>query len=62
MAHPSPPQQILQDTDNEQAVRILLECIHVFSFFSSQGADGAAVGAVRHRGCESAHGEGTAGA
>ena len=38
-AHPSSPWQILRDTVNERAVRILLECILVirvydFSFFS----------------------------
>ena len=30
MAHRPPPQQILRDTVNERAVRILLECILVF--------------------------------
>ena len=29
--------QILQDTVNEQAVRILLECILVFNFFTAWG-------------------------
>ena len=36
-AHVPPPRQILRDTVNERAVRILLECIlvyiHVFIFF-----------------------------
>ena len=40
MAHTSPPWQILRDTVNERAVRILLECILVVQLFRCSRCSG----------------------